>query len=154
MSDLLDQIRKETAPKLTSLAQELGGDFLGGLSSILEGADANSRAKVEALIMKGFEFKEKALTAKTQDEARMYAGEVETATRRVKTVLLAEKLVGEESTATLISNLFSKALDGLGKMAMGLLGTVAEGIAKGAIASLTGGEGGGSFDPSSIFPFG
>ena len=145
-------MRSIAGGEVENLARGLASDFVGGLGAILEDADSNARAKVQALIEKGFEFKSKAVTAQTTEQARMYAGEVETIQRRVRTILLAEKLVAEESTAALVADLFGRALKGLGDAVSGLVGVLAAGIAKGAIAGLTGGEAD-AFDASSIFPF-
>ena len=152
MSSTIDSIRTAAAPELERLADDLSKQFLGGLKGILANADAAARDKVADLIKKGYDFKRKAITADTQEEAREYSEAVATTVRRVKTILLAEKLVAEESVAALVSNLFETALDGLATIAKGLLGTIAEGVVSGVISSIAGG-GDGSFDPSSIFPF-
>lgn len=153
MSDLATSLREHTLPELEKLAGGLADDFLGGLRTIFEGASNDAKAKVEDLIKKGYSFKQKALTADDQDLAREYAEAVETTVRRVRTVLLAEALVAEESTASLIGDLFEKALDGLATIAKGLITTIAAGLVKGGAAGITGGEGEDGTDPSSIFPF-
>ncbi len=139
-------------PALESEATKLADGFLDGMQEILLNADAAARDKVAGLIKEGFSFKHKAITADTPELAREYADAVEKVQRRVKTVLLAESLVAQESTAALIADLFGQAMSALGSMAKGLITSLASGLVSGAISSLTGGEGGGGFDPTSIFP--
>jgi len=153
VSELLTSLQAQAAPELERLADDLSDQFLQGLKGVLEGADAAARGKVEELVRQGYEFKRKALTADDQEQARQYAGAVETSVRRVRTVLLAERIVAEEQFAATVSDLFSQALDGLATIAKGMLTAVAAGLVQGTIQGITGGEGGGSFDPSSIFPF-
>lgn len=152
MSEFVTSLQTHLAPTITSLAEQSAQEFLGGLASILDGADENARAKVLAIVNKGFEFKEKALTASNLDEARLYAGEVETSARRVKTILLAERLVAEESFATVISNLFWSALETFGKLLGGLIEKVVAGLASGAVSGLIAGDGGAALGASDIFP--
>jgi len=152
MSDLVTSLQAETIPALTTLGSDLADDFLGGMQEILANADQAARDKVAGLIKEGFAFKAKALGAETVELARDYAEAVEKTQRRVKTVLLAESIVAQESTAALIADLFGKAMSALGTIAKGLITTIASGIVKGAIAGVVGGEGGDGFDPSAIFP--
>lgn len=149
MSEVLQQI---ATVELEKLATGIADNFLGGMRDLLEEAEGHAREKVEEVLKEAARFKHKALTAKNQEEARLYAGEAETAVRRVKTILLAEKLVAEESIASMIANFFSSALDTLGDAITGLLGTLASAAAKGVIQGLVGEEGEGS-DLSGIFPF-
>lgn len=152
MSDLAKIVETSAEDALGALASDLSSDFVDGMKSILESAPKAARDKVEGLIRDGFHFKKAAITAKNQADAREYADAAAAVQRRIKTVLLAEVVVAHDSTAALASDLFGKALDGLGTIAKGLVSTIAAGLAKGAVAGLTG-EGGDGFDPSSIFPF-
>ena len=154
MSDLMSLIQDQVYPALDNLTDGLADDFLDGLGEILNDAPTAAKAKVASLVREGFAFKRKALTAETPETARTYADAVEKTQRRVKTVLLAEKLVAEESMAALVSDLFGKALSGLQSITVGLVETIVSGLAKGAISGLMGGEGGGeSGGLSSVFPF-
>jgi len=153
MSGTVDSIRAVAMPQLETLASDLADTFLDGFKDHLAEADAAARGRVQDILKEGANFKLKAMTAEDQLMAREYAEAVETTVRRVKTILLAERLVAEESAAALIAAGFSKALSVLGDVAVGIIKTVASGLVSGAIAGLTGGEGGGSFDPSDIFPF-
>ena len=152
MSELLASLQAHTTPQLETLADGLADQFLDGMKDILSGASDASKNKVQDILKQGAKFKFKALTAEDSEQAREYAEAVETSIRRVKTILLAEQIVAEESIAALVSNLWSKALDGLATIAKGLLTTVVTGIVQGAIKGLTGG--GGSEGLSDIFPFG
>jgi len=152
MSELLVSVQAHTTPELEKLADGLADDFLSGMKDILSSADDAAKDKVQAILKQGAKFKFKALTAEDPEQAREYAEAVETSVRRVKTILLAEQIVAEETIAALVSNLWSKALDGLATIAKGLLTTVVTGIVQGAIKGLTGG--GGSEGLSDIFPFG
>ena len=153
MSELLNSLQDTTLPALEDMAKGLADQFLDGLKDILSNASDAQKKKIQDILKDGAKFKWKALTASDQAEARQYAEAVETSVRRVKTILLAERIVAEEKIAAIISNLWGKALDGLVTIAKGLLSTVAAGLAQGVIKGLTGEGGGGSFDPSSIFPF-
>ena len=152
MSDLLASITAAATPKLEEMADTLADEFLGGMKAILANTTEARQDKVKAILKEGARFKWKALTATNTDTARNYAEAVETSVRRVKTILISERIVAEEATAALVSDLWGKALDGLVSIAKGLLTTIATGLVQGAIKGLAGGEGG-SFDPSDIFPF-
>ena len=152
MSELLSSLQAHTMPEIEKLADGLATQFLGGMKDILADADQAAKDKVAEILKQGASFKFKAITADTPDLARDYAEAVETSVRRVKTILLAEQLVAEESVAALVSSLWGTALDGLATIAKGLLTTVVTGVVQGAIKGLTGGGGGDS--PADIFPFG
>ncbi len=152
MSDLDREVAEHVGPELTKLAGSLADDFLGGLRAILENASQEVKDQVAERVRQGYEFKRKAMVAETQGTAREYARAAETSARRVRTILLAERVVVKDSTAALVESLFASALDGFGKVAKVVLTTVVEGFVSGLIGGLA--EGGdGSADPSKAFPF-
>lgn len=154
MSDeLLNSLRDTAMPALEEMAGGLADQFLAGMKDVLDDASAATKAKVEGILQEGARFKWKAMTADDQETARQYAEAVETSIRRVKTLLIAERIVAEESVAAVLSNLWEKSLDGFVSVAKGLLATVASGLVQGAIKGLTGGGEDGSLDSSDIFPF-
>lgn len=137
---LTEKVLEVAGPEIRELASGLSEDFVAGLKDVLEGADPDTQAKVKELVKQGYEFKRDAMLAKTADEARQYAEAAETSARRLKTVLLAERLIAEEKAARAISAIFRKALDAFGMIAKTLLTTVVEAAVSGAISGLTGGE--------------
>ena len=151
MSDLIKQIQGEVLPTIDQLSNRLARDFLEGLGNLMEGASQEAITRVEFILKQGASFKAKALTADDPNLALEYTAAVETSIRRVETILIAERILASEKFAATVANLWGKALEGLATIAEGVLGTVAAGIASGAISGLIGGEGG--TDVSSIFPF-
>lgn len=150
MSAVGEIVRDSAVSALAPLSEELGQEFLQGLSGILEGASDAAKNKVAGLVKQGFEFRRRALVADTAEEAREYAEAAAKSARRVKTVLLAESVVAQESTAALVSGLLEKALDGMAALAKGLVVEIVKSLAASAVEGITGEDGG---DPAEIFPF-
>lgn len=149
MSDqALDQIRAAAEPKLRELADKLQADFVAEVSEFVDNAKTD---KLKELLKTATDFRLKALTASTPEEARQYAEATETALRRIKTVALAERIVAEEHTAALISKAAKLVLNTLVSVGKEILGVAVQAAVSGAVQGLAGGSGGGGFDPSKIF---
>ena len=148
MSEVAESVRKLADPKLKDLFDNLPGQFVEGVKDHINGALAD---RLTAALKDAANLRYKALTAENQDIARQYAEGVETALRRVKVMVVAERIVAEEAIGNVILDAFKSALDVAADIGKGLLTTITAGLVKGAIAGFTGGEGDGGFDPASLF---
>lgn len=148
--DLSASLRGIADPKLSELFSSLPATFVAGVEEHLEGVMSG---KIEKALTDAADFRYKALTAPDQDTARDYAEAVETALRRAKTLVWAERVVASEAIGNAIIDGFKQVLDAAAYVGKGLLTALTAGLVKGAIAGLTGGgEGdGGAFDPASLF---
>lgn len=148
MTDLKKTIDEIARPKIEELAGSLHSQFLGGLENILDGASSEQRVKVSAAIKAAAEMKAKAIMAKTAQEADDYLAAVKTSERRVRTILLAEKIVTEEAVASAIMNGLSQSLKTFGLVAKSIVSTMVKAAIEGGIKGAVDG-----FDPSDLLPY-
>ena len=148
MSEIAESIRALADPKLKSLFESLPGEFVAGVKDHIQGGLGD---RLTAALKDAADFRYKALTASDQETARQYSEGVETALRRVKVMVVAEKIVASEAIGNVILDGFKAALDVAAAIGKGLLTTITAGLVQGAIKGLVGGEGDGGFDPASLF---
>ena len=147
MSEIAASIRSLADPKLKDLFDALPGEFVSSVQDHINGALAG---RLTEALKDAAEFRYKALTAADQDTARQYAEGVETALRRVRVMVVAERIVASEAIGNLLLDGFKAALDVAVSVGKGLLVTLTAGLVQGAIKGIAG-DGGGGFDPASLF---
>lgn len=149
MSEILESVRSLADPKLKDLFDSLPAEFVEGVQEHIQGGLAN---RLATALADAAELRYEALVAEDQDTAREYAKGVETALRRVKTMVVAEKIVASEAIGNLLIDGFMVALDAAASVGKTLLTTIATGLIEGVIKGVvSGGEGDGGFDPASLF---
>ena len=134
MSLSVDDIRGLAEPALAKLVDDIREDFLAEAKGYV--AEVNT-PKLAGLFKSAADYRLKALTAATPDEARLNLDLARTAIRRIKTIALAERIVAEERTAEFLARTASAILETMAKVAKGVL----QAVAAGAVSGLTGGAG-------------
>ncbi len=149
MSEILESVRSLVDPKLRDLFVSLPDEFVEGVKEHIQGGLAD---RLKDALADAAELRYLALTAADQDTARQYSEGVETALRRVKVMVIAEKIVATEAIGNLLVDGFMAALDAAASVGKTLLTTIVAGLAQGVGKGFVSGDGGGGFDPASLFP--
>ena len=149
MSEIADSVRSLADPKLKDLFDSLPGEFVAGVKEHIQGGLAD---RLKDALADAAELRYLALIAEDQATSRQYAEGVETALRRVKVMVIAEKIVASEAIGNLLLDGFMAALDAAASVGKALLATIVKGLVEGVVKGVVGGDGGGGFDPASLFP--
>ena len=149
MPDFIDEVRDAAVGDLANVGKGLAGEFLGAFAGHIQDVAEDRMAKVLEVLEQGADFKVKALSAQTEDEATMYREAVQTSVRRFKTILTGERVVAEEKTADFLARAWDRTLEGLARAAQGTLSVVVAGLVGGVFPG-AGSLGG--LDPARLFP--
>lgn len=126
-------------PKLKELSDRLRGDFMQRYGKYVNDEDV---ARLDELVRQGNDMALKALTAPNEDAARQYNAALASIERSVATLKLKVEIVQDAKDANVLGEALGAVWDTVKSVGSAIIGMVVQGVAKGAVASITGGEGG------------
>lgn len=138
LDDALARASEIAEPELERLADGLQSDWLKRFGDYMEEITGDPARRLEAALSDAKKFKVKAVTSPNVETARDYAEGYETAMRRVKTILLAERLVASQEIGDMVVAGLELAFDVLLTVAKGVFGAALQAVT----AGLVGGGGG------------
>lgn len=131
-----EKILKTAAPELQRVALDLADNLLLGMQDILSDAPQSIQEQIRDLVHKGAHFQYLSIVSQDSVKSKDYSEAVVTVERRIKTILLAEKIVAEERTANTIVALLDKAFQVFVLVAGSLVKSFASGLAQGAVSGI------------------
>ena len=137
LGEIQNQAIDVAKPKLKALSDRLRSDFMERYGKYV---NAEDKARLDELVRQGNELAMLAVTAKNDDEARQYANALTSIENSAATLRLKVEIVQEAKDANVLAEALGAVWDTIKSVGASLIGMLVQGVAKGAISSISGGE--------------